>query len=154
MNKLSLRRWHRIVSVIIALPLFVVVLTGIVLQWRGSFESIQPSTIVSPEENRPLLSLEDISSRVQGPIDQIIYRPSKNALAVRMKDGMEVQLHPQTGVVLKSALRRTSFLIDLHQGSFLGGFGQFGLFIATSWGLLFLLVSGLLIYPWKKKVKL
>lgn len=154
MNKNKLRRWHRIVSVIIAIPLSVVVLTGIILQWRGSFEAIQPSTISSTIEAGPLLTFEQITSKIQGPIDQIIYRPSKNAIAVRMKDGMEIQLHPQTGEVLKSAPRRTSFLIDLHQGSILGGFGQFGIFIATSWGLLFLLVSGLLIFPWKKKVKL
>jgi len=149
MNKQQLRRWHRIVSVIIAAPVALIIVTGLVLQLRNQFEAIQPGTVKTEKTNAPLISLEDALSRVQGPIDQVIFRPEKHALAIRLKDGTEVQLHPQTGEVLKTAPRRTNFLIDLHQGSFLGAWSQFGLFILAGWGLLFLLISGLLIYPWQ-----
>lgn len=135
----------------IALPLAVIIATGLVLQWRNSFEAIQPSTAKTTKTAAPLLSLETVMTKVQGPVDQIIYRPEKHALAVRMKDGLEIQLHPQTGEILKSAPRRTGLLIDLHQGSFLGPWSQFGLFVVAGWGLLFLFVSGLMIYPWRKK---
>lgn len=146
-----LRRWHRRVSILIALPLAVIIVTGMALQLRNQFESIQPKTVPTANTGAPLISLETALSKVTGTVDQVIYRPEKNALAVRLKDGMEVQLHPQTGEVLKRAPRRTNFLIDLHQGSFLGPWSQFGVFILTGQGLLFLLISGLLIYPRKTK---
>lgn len=152
MNPKSLRRWHRIVSVVIAVPLALIIVTGLVLQLRNQFEAIQPATVKTENTGAPLLKLEDVLAKVEGQVDQVIYRPEKHALAVRMKDGMEVQIHPQTGEILKRAPRMTNFLIDLHQGSFLGPWSQFGLFILTGWGLLFLLVSGLYIFPWKKKV--
>ena len=151
MNKLQLRRWHRIVSVIIAAPVALIIMTGLVLQLRNQFEGIQPATVKTEKTNQPLLTLEELISKVSGPIDQVIFKPEKHALAIRMKDGTEVQIHPQTGEILKSAPRRTNLLIDIHQGSFLGAWSQFGLFILAGWGLLFLLVSGLLIYPWKNK---
>ena len=146
----SLRHWHRTLSVIIAMPLAIVVLTGILLQWRSQFEGLQPKTIVTVPASLPLLTIEDALKRVEGEVEQVIYRPGKNALAVRMSDGLEVQLNPYTGEVLKKAPRRTNFLIELHQGSLFGSWSQFGLFPLTGLGLLFLLVSGLLIYPWKR----
>lgn len=150
MNKSVLRRWHRIVSVVIALPLAVVVLTGVLLQWRGKVEALQPSTVPQTKSGAPLLSLEAIIERAGGTVDQVIYRPSKHALAIRLTNGEEVQLHPETGAEIKRGPRRTATLIDWHQGSMLGAWSQYGLYVLTAWGLLFLLLSGLLIFPWKR----
>lgn len=145
-----LRRWHRWLSVIIALPLAVVVVSGLVLQWRGKVEWIQPATVRAQKLPVPLLTPEEVQRKVSGDIDQIIYRPAKNALAVRLATGEEVQLHPQTGAVLKRGPRRTNWLIELHQGSLFGAWAQYGLYVFTAWGLLFLLGSGLFIFPWKR----
>jgi uncharacterized iron-regulated membrane protein len=147
------KKWHRIVALMITIPLILIVASGLILQLRNQFESIQPKALSSTlEPNFPLLSLDQVIGSLGGKnIDQIIYRPSKGNLSIRMKDGMDIQIHPQTGEILKRAPRRTNFLIDLHQGTWIGSFGQYFIYLPASVGLAFLIVSGIAIYPFKKR---
>lgn len=153
MKILGWRKLHRIVALIILLPLMIVSVTGVVLLVRNQFEFIQPSAVKStPVEGSQLLTFESITEQFgKENIEQIIYRPGKGSMAVRLTDATEVQIHPQTGEVLKSAKRRTNFLIDLHQGSWLGAFGQLGIHMITGLGLVFLIITGIIIYPFKRK---
>jgi uncharacterized iron-regulated membrane protein len=148
------RKYHRIISVLIALPFTIVLVTGLLLQVRQDVEFIQPKTVKMVKiEGRNLLTFEQIqkaSGVSPEVIDQVIFRPQKFHLALRLKDGRELQLHPQTGEILKSAPRLTGILIDLHQGSFFSKWGQSFIFLPAGLGVLFLLVSGLLIYPRRK----
>lgn len=150
-----LRKYHRLISLIIALPLLVVILTGLALQLRQQFEVLQPKAVKMEKIiDKALLSTEEIikySGVAPENIDQIIFRPTKFHLALRLKNGREIQMHPQTGEILKSAPRYTNILIELHQGSFLGPWGQYGVILPTGIGLFFLLISGLMIFPWRKK---
>lgn len=151
--KRTLRAWHRRVSIIIALPLLLVIVTGLVLQVRNQSEWIQPKSL-SPQKvaGLPTVSFEQIMAQVserQKEIEQIIFRPHKNNIAVRFNDGMEYQFHPQTGEIIKKAMRRTNILIELHQGSFAGGWATYVIFLPAGLGLFFLLISGLIIYPRK-----
>jgi len=68
----------------------------------------------------------------------------------RLKNGEEIQMHPQTGEILKKAMRRTNFFIDLHQGTIAGDIGQYLIAFPTALGLVFLLISGLIIFPRRK----
>jgi uncharacterized iron-regulated membrane protein len=149
------RKYHRIISILIFIPFFVVVITGLILQVRQEVEGIQPKAVTMESvPDKKLLTLEEIilASKIpSSEIDQIIFRPGKYHLAIRVKDGRELQLHPQTGEVLKSAPRLTGLLIELHQGSYFSSFAQYGIFLPTGLGVLFLLISGLMIYPWRKK---
>lgn len=150
---MNIRTYHRWIGLLITLPLLVIVLTGLVLQLRNKFEWIQPTSLSAElSSDGRYLTYEDILQRypVQN-VDQIILRPGKKNLSLRLKDGQEIQLHPQTGAVLKTAIRRTNFLIDLHQGSFFGAFGQYVLYLLTGLGLLFLILSGLLLFPFKRR---
>lgn len=153
MKILGWRKLHRIVALIILLPLMIVSVTGVVLLVRNQFEFIQPSAVKStPVEGSQLLTFESITEQFgKENIEQIIYRPGKGSMAVRLTNATEVQIHPQTGEVLKSAKRRTNFLIDLHQGSWLGAFGQLGIHMITGLGLVFLIITGIIIYPFKRK---
>ena len=138
------------------LPLAVVVITGIFLQFRNVFESIQPKILNADLlPNTGLITYEDVFTKNAinpNEIDQVIYQPKKNIIIVRWPSGQEWQLHPQTGAVLKKAVRRTGFLIELHQGSFIGPVGQFGIYVLTSFGLFFLLGSGLILV-WPRRTK-
>ncbi len=148
------RKNHGYVALIITLPLLVIALTGVILQLRDRFEFIQPAPVKTElAPDIPLLTLEAIAAKFEneGP-EQIIYKPAKGTLVVRLRDDVEAHLHPQTGEVLKRAVRRTNFLIELHQGSWMGKFGQYVLHFTTGLGLLFLVVSGLVIYPFKRKL--
>lgn len=149
------RKYHRIVSIIVVLPFALVLLTGIILQLRQQFEVIQPKAVKMEQiEGKALLSIDEMvraSGEKSSNIDQVIWRPAKFHLAMRLKDGREIQMHPQTGVILKDAKRYTSILIELHQGSFFTQWGQYLIFFPAALGLVFLTVSGLVIYPWRKQ---
>lgn len=147
------KKLHRYIGLIIALPLAVVALSGVVLQLRNQFEGLQPKTLkLEIQQGAPFLTLEKILESL-GPenVEQIIFRPKKGNISVRLHDGNEVQLHPQTGEVVKKAPRRMNFLIELHQGSWMGPFGQYGVHFLSGLGLFFLIVSGLMIYPYKRR---
>ena len=149
-----LRRYHRIVSLIIALPLALILLTGLILQLRQQFDFIQPQSIEMNEiQGRRLLTMDEIiqaTKKNPEDIEQIIFKPKKFHLAIRLRGGDEIQLHPQTGKIFKIAHRYTNILIDLHQGSFFGTGWQYLVVLPTGMALVFLLVSGLIIYPWRK----
>lgn len=147
------RKLHRYVALAVLIPMTIIAVTGTVLLYRNQFEFIQPSAVKSESvEGSQLLTLESITEQFgKENIEQIIYKPSKGTLAVRLLDATEAQIHPQTGEVLKSAKRRTNFLIELHQGSWMGAFGQLGIHFLGGLGLIFLIVSGIVIYPFKRK---
>ena len=149
------RKYHRIISLVIFLPFLLMVITGLLLQVRQNAEFIQPKAVkMEFQKGQSLLSFENIisASKVsEKEIDQIIYKPEKFHLALRLKNGNELQIHPQTGEILKSSPRLTGLLIDLHQGSFFSSLGQYLIFLPAGLGVLFLLISGLIIYPWRKK---
>lgn len=150
------RTWHAYVGLVATLPLLVIVVTGLVLQLRNQFEGIQPSTLkLELESGKPLLTMEEVVAKFdKGQVDQVIYRPGKANYSVRIKGGNEVQMHPQTGEVLKNLPRRSGMLIDIHQGSWLGPAGQYGIHFGAGLSLLFLLFSGVLIFPfrrWRRK---
>lgn len=149
------RKYHRILSLIIFIPFTVVVMTGLLLQVRQEVEVIQPKAVKMEEiPDQKILTFEEIikASKVpQNEIDQIIFKPSKFHLAVRVKDGHELQLHPQTGEILKSSPRLTGLLIDIHQGSYFSTIGQYFVFLPSGVGVLLLLISGIMIYPWRRK---
>lgn len=149
------RKYHRIVSLIVVLPFALVLITGIILQIRQQFEVIQPKAVKMEQiEGKSLLSLDEMvkaSGEKPSNIDQVVWRPGKFHLAMRLKDGREIQMHPQTGEILKDAKRYTNILIELHQGSFFTQWGQYLIFLPAALGLLFLIVSGMVIYPWRKQ---
>lgn len=152
---MNLRKQHRVVAVIICLPLIMVTVTGLMLLMRNQVEWVQPKTLTLKSQGElPLLTLEAIALKAGTGVEQIIYRPGKQNVSIRMTDGREIQMHPQTGEIVKVAPRRSGFLIELHQGSWLGTFGQNVVHVLVGLGLLFLIVSGILIWPLKKGIKL
>lgn len=149
---MNLRKIHRIVGLIFFIPLLVISITGIILQLRAEFEYIQPKSVKVEWEDRPIVSMESLIQKFgKENIDQVIWRPSKISLVIRLKGNMEAHIHPWTGEILKEAKRRTNILIELHQGSWMGKFGQYFIHFMTGIGLFFLTLSGLLIYPFKRK---
>lgn len=148
-----LRKYHRLTGLVITLPLLVTTITGVILQLRGEFEFIQPKAVKSDFKiSDKLISFSTLIQKMGAKnIDQIIWKPGKASLVVRLTNGEEAHLHPATGEILKQSPRRTGFLIELHQGSWMGKWGQYLVHFVAGLGLFFLIISGLLIYPFKKK---
>ena len=152
---MNIRALHRKLSLYTFIPLGIILVSGIVLQLRNQFEWIQPSLIETKADQSPLLAPQALIQKLnlnEKEIEQIIYKPSKNNASVRLKSGEEIQMNAQTGEVLKRAIRRTNLLIDIHQGSILGPFGQYGIYLLTGLGMIILYMTGLnLLLPRRKK---
>lgn len=145
------RKLHKNLALLSALPLIVIVVTGILLQVRREFEIIQPKLVSSEITQTKLITLEEIAAKHSDKqIDQIIYRPTKKNIAIRYSNGDERQIHPVTGEIIKEAPRYTTLLIKIHQGSWLGSWGEYGIHLPAGIIFLVLIITGLTLIRWRK----
>ncbi|MBY0554632.1 PepSY domain-containing protein [bacterium] len=150
--KLFFRNWHRWVSIFVAVPFSVTVITGIIMATRGFNTWVQPSY---PEFKSELkLSFDDILNISKSvpeakiaswkDVSQIDIRPATGNIRVRSKvDMWELQIDGSTGEIKSSAKRRQSFLVSLHEGAYFGPIVRYGLFFPSAIGVFFLLISGI-----------
>jgi uncharacterized iron-regulated membrane protein len=147
------RKIHYWASVIVALPLLVMIASGLLLQAKKQWTWVQP-----PEQrgtgSTPTLDLEGILASVkQVPGMNVTSWDDVNRLDVRLRRGMvkvwlnngyEVQVDLGTGRVLQTAYRRSDLIESIHDGSFFGGdWTKLGLFLPAGLVLLLLWLSGL-----------
>lgn len=150
------RKYHRWISIFIAIPFLVTIITGILLLFRGQAEWISPKF---PEGSGQLsIGLEQILKAAQSvpelkietwkDVNRVTIRPDKGSIAVRSKNSdLEIQIDGGTGEVLGSGISRSSFLVSLHEGTILGGnIGRFAIALPVAIGVLFLLVSGVVLF--------
>lgn len=159
-----LRNWHRWISIIVALPFSIIVVTGLIMTTRGFNTWVQPDY---PEFNAALkLDFDDILKIVQKvpeaniltwkDVSQIDVRPSAGNIRVRSKTlNWEVQINGETGLITSSAPRRQSLLVSIHEGAYFGPLVRYGVFLPSSIGVFFLLLSGiyLLLKHYASKIK-
>lgn len=146
------RTWHGYLGLVAFLPLLLTALTGVLLQLRSQFEWIQPAPVkIVLESGKPFLRMEEVMAKFpEGTIEGLSFRPGKGGYQLRMKNGNEIQLHPQSGEILKDSPRRSTLLIKIHEGSWMGVFGTLGVHFTAGLILVFLIISGLFIFPWRK----
>src|SRR5436190_16005727 len=119
---------HRFGAIVIAVPLLLVVVTGVLLQLRKEIAWVQPPTQKGKGKGKdPTISMEQILSAAKsvpeagvsrwGDIDRVDVRPKDGVAKVQCKSRWEVQVDFQTGEVLQSAFRRNDLIVSLHEGS-------------------------------------
>lgn len=161
------RKIHYWATPIFAIPLLVIIASGLLLQVKKQWSFVQP-----PEQrgaaSEPKIELSGILSSLQsadnlnvkdwGDVDRIDLRPKKGLAKVLLKTGYEVQVDLADGRILQIAYRRSDLIEALHDGSFFGGdFVKLGLFLPTALGLLLMWGTGLWMFwvpfsvKWKKK---
>ncbi|WP_413560796.1 PepSY domain-containing protein [Bdellovibrio sp. HCB209] len=150
-----MRKWHRWISVATALPFLITLITGIILATRSFNPLIQPTSVKL--EKGLALSLDQIvekAAAVPGSgiqsiadISRLDMRIGKGEIRIRPAKGkMQILMNAQTGDILSTEQPMTSLLVELHEGAFFGKYVQFGLFFPSFLGVLFLLVSGLVLF--------
>jgi uncharacterized iron-regulated membrane protein len=150
------RTWHRWISIVIALPFLVTISTGILLSTRGFNTWVQPS--YAPAKKRTLqVSFDQLLKTAQeipqagihswSDVSQIDIRPTTAQVRLRSKaSNWEIEIDGETGQVLGVAERRVSWLTALHEGSYFGNIVRYGVFFPSAIGVLFLLISGVIIF--------
>lgn len=147
------RRLHYWGSALIALPVIVMIGSGLLLQLKKHWDWVQP-----PEREgagaQPAISLAQILESVKGvpelgvsgwkDVNRVDLRPSRGMAKVWLYSGWEAQICLLTGRVLHVAYRRSDIIESIHDGSFFAGnWTRLGLFLPAGLVLLSLWLTGL-----------
>jgi uncharacterized iron-regulated membrane protein len=147
--KILNRKLHRWAAIATALPVIIVIVTGIILQVKKEFDWIQPPTqlgasielVLSFNQILEIVSkIPDVGLSSWDDINRLDVRPGKGILKVRGNNDWEVQIDSKTGDVLQVAVRRSDFIESIHDGSYfhesfkLWVFLPSALILAAMWG--------------------
>lgn len=147
------RKVHYWASFIVAVPLAVMIASGILLQAKKQVAWVQPAEQLGTG-TEPRISLDRILEQVMSvpelgvtgwsDVDRFDLRPGKGVVKVLLENRWEVQVDLGTGAVLQTAYRRSDLIESIHDGSFFGGdWTKLGLFLPTGITLLLLWLGGM-----------
>lgn len=135
------RKAHRIGALVSALPVLVVILSGILLQLKKEWSWVQPPT-QRGSEARLALTWEELLARVSrveaaevrsyAEIERIDAQPKRGLFKVQCTNGYEVQLDAVTGDVLWVAYRRSDLIESIHDGSWFHDRAKLWLFLPAA----------------------
>lgn len=147
------RKVHYWASFIVALPLLVMIGSGLLLQSKKHWAWVQPV------EHRgtgtvPSIGLEGILASLRtvpgmgvaswDDVNRLDVRPGRGLVKAWLMNGYEVQVDLGTGRVLQTAYRRSDLIETIHDGSFFAGdWTKLGLFLPAGLTLFLLWLSGL-----------
>ena len=156
------RKIHHWASIAVAVPLAIVLVTGVLLLLKKEFAWIQPSTVkgeqkgVSLEFDRILAvarAMPEAGIESWTDIDRLDVRPDKGMLKVRAKNNWEIQIDANTGQVLQVAYRRSDLIEGIHDGSFFGDYAKLWVFLPAALTVIGLWITGLVLFFQLHKVK-
>lgn len=149
------RKTHYWGAIICALPILIVILTGIPLLLKKDIAWIQPSSAQGTTEipTLPFQEILEISKTAREAnittwqdIDRIDVRPDKGILKVRSHNGWEIQLDHTTGAILHTAYRRSDLIESIHDGSFFHKHAKLWIFLPCAILLLILWITGIYLF--------
>lgn len=167
LSKLN-RDVHRWGSFLIALPLAVVIASGVILQLKKQSAWIQPAT-KRGDATGASLSFDQILAVARevpeaevsdwGDIGRLDVRPGKGMLKIRCKNRWEIQLDANSGEILQVAFRRSDLIENIHDGSFFHDRVKLWVFLPAALVLGVLWLTGIYLFvlpyyaKWKKRRK-
>jgi uncharacterized iron-regulated membrane protein len=147
------RRVHYWASFCVAIPLLVMIASGLLLQSKKHWSWVQPDekrgTGTAPTIDlegilTALKTVPDMNVKGWDDVNRLDVRPGRGMVKAWLKNGYEVQVDLGTGRVLQTAYRRSDLIETIHDGSFfLGDWTKLGLFLPAGITLLLLWLSGM-----------
>ncbi len=149
------RRVHYWASLPIALPILVIIATGLVLQLKKSLPWVQPverrGVAADPALSMP--QILGIARAVPGAdiatwddVYRLEIRPGRGLVKVVASNRVEIQIDASTGRVLQVAQRRSDLIESLHDGSWFHPLVKSWVFIPAGLALLGMLVTGVYLF--------
>ncbi len=160
-NKWS-RKLHRWGSILIALPVAIVIASGIVLQLKKDVAWVQPPTQRSSDPALAM-SFEEIlevtrtvpEAEVESwdDVDRLDVRPGRGVAKVRCNNRWEVQIDTNSGEVLSSTYRRSDLIEQIHDGSWFHDAAKLWIFLPSGIVLFALWLTGMWLWllPFRAK---
>jgi len=149
------RKLHKWGALIVALPLLVIILSGILLQFKKQADWIQPPG-QEGTGTVPALSFDAILEAARSvpeseittwdDVDRLDVRPGKGVIKVRAKNSYEIQIDAATGKILWQQNRLSDVIENIHDGSFFHDSVKIWIFFPAALILLGLLATGLMIF--------
>jgi hypothetical protein len=147
------RKVHYWAAFLSALPILVMIGSGLLLQSKKHWGWVQPAEIRGTGKT-PVIGLEGILASLKAvpgmnvtswkDVNRLDVRPGKGVVKASLTNGYEVQVDLGTGIVLQSAYRRSDLIESIHDGSFfLGNWSKLGLFLPAGLVMLLLWLSGI-----------
>jgi uncharacterized iron-regulated membrane protein len=156
------RKVHYWASIAVAVPILIVIVSGILLQTKKQFEWIQPIELRGASKT-PMISLPqvlEISKTVAeaeiktwDDINRLDVRPSRGMLKVRANNNWEIQIDTATGAILQTAYRRSDIIETIHDGSFFHDAVKIWIFLPAGLVLLLLWLTGIYLFALPYLVK-
>ena len=156
---MSLLQFNRVVhrwgAMVVAVPVLVVIFSGLILLLKKEINWIQPATQRGGTKE---LALEfdqilDLSKSVPeacieswDDVDRLDVRPSKGMLKVRAVNRWEIQMDAQSGEILQVAYRRSDLIESIHDGSFFHDKIRLWVFFPSAVVLLGLWLTGIYLF--------
>ncbi len=149
------RKLHYWLAIVVALPVLIIIATGLLLQVKKEVVWIQPQE-QSGLGKEPTLSFSRVLEICQATpqagvktwadISRVDLRPSKGILKISTKNHWEIQLDTQTAEVLQVAFRRSDIIEALHDGSWFHPSIKLGVFLPSGVVLLLLWLTGMYLF--------
>lgn len=146
----------------IALPVLLVITTGLLLQVKKQVAWVQPPTQrgTGAAPSLPFDTMLEIASTVEEAeirrwedIDRLDVRPGKGMLKVRAKNRWEIQIDAGTGEILQVAYRRSDLIESFHDGSFFHDRAKLWVFLPSGIVLLAMWCTGIYLFTLPYQVK-
>ena len=135
------RKVHRWAGIITALPVIIILITGIFLLLKKDVAWIQPPSQKGSSKELKLSfdqvleivsKVPDVNLQNWNDINRLDVRPKKGLIKVRGNNDWEVQIDSKTGEVLQVAERRSDFIESIHDGSFFHEYVKLGVFLPVA----------------------
>jgi uncharacterized iron-regulated membrane protein len=156
------RSTHKWASIIVAIPVLVILVTGILLLIKKEVSFIQPPS-AKGIHHIPSISFDRILEQVKtvkqaevtswDSIDRLDVRPSKGIIKVRANSHWEIQLDAQTAEILHVAYRRSDIIEQIHDGTYWQKNANLWFTLPIAITLLLISITGLILffYPYYKR---
>jgi hypothetical protein len=149
------RKVHYWASAAIALPVLVILGSGLLLQLKKQLPWVQP-TEQRGVGKEPAVSFQQILEACRGvpeagvrgweDVDRVDVRPGRGMLKVTSRSRWEVQIDTQTGAVLQAAYRRSDLIESIHDGSWFHDGVKLWVFLPAGATLLLLWLTGMYLF--------
>ncbi len=137
-----LRQIHNWGAIIIALPIAVIIGTGVLLNLKKDVGWIQPPTQKGATLDLPAATLEQMFAAARsvpgagieswGDLVRVDFKPDKGVVKFVSNAAWEVQIDTTTAAILQVAYRRSDLIEQIHDGSFFAGWTKHYLFLPTA----------------------
>lgn len=149
------RKIHYWLSFVVAVPILIVIVSGLLLQTKKHFSWIQPEELRGASRT-PLISLPEVLEvsksvaeaeiETWDDINRVDVRPSRGMLKVWAKNNWEIQIDAETGAILQTAYRRSDIIESIHDGSFFSDAVKMWIFLPAGIILLLLWLTGIYLF--------